>query len=55
VAREPVAEDRSAVAHYELGNGDIPGKVLKQLADLFHVPMAVLLENTDEEAVSHVS
>lgn len=46
-----IGKDRSTVTHYEKGDCDIPGEVLRQLAHLFGVSMDVLHANDDADTM----
>lgn len=44
---DSIGKDRSSIAHYEKGDCDIPGEVLRQLSQLFGVSMDALHVNYD--------
>ena len=48
-----INKDRTSITHYELGDCDIPGKVLIKLAEVLGMPMDALYAEDTEEATTH--
>lgn len=45
-----VGVDRASISNYEIGRASPPGKILSQLADVFHTSVDYILGNTDNSA-----
>lgn len=47
---DEIQKDRSTVTHYESGDYDIPGKMLRQLSQVLNTPMDKLYVDTPKES-----